>query len=170
MRGIIVDIVGEIEFHGIVLDVWDDWDEPLFLAKDVSWILYGYPHTANLLRIVSPEDTLLCNIHTIGHNRPKRFITQTGLYEALSRSTLPQSQLWLKVIHRNIIAEQRKQGIRLDRQFKEWQEQGSMRNEWFYDSNKDIWIRDVGMDEYGDVVIETYDANFNRLDEDEDDY
>jgi prophage antirepressor-like protein len=88
-------LLDERKLLGKQFKVYGDFDNPLFLAKDVAeWIDYaktgqGYYDISNMLKTIDSEEKLLRKIFVLGQNRNMWFLTEEGLYEILMQSTKP---------------------------------------------------------------------------------
>ncbi len=75
--------------------IYEDFDNPLFLAKDVAgWIEYD-PSSINKM-IVAVDDTEKVRniIPTLGGNQESWFLTEDGLYDVLMQSRKPIYKLF----------------------------------------------------------------------------
>lgn len=81
------------------LRIYEDFDNPLFLAKDVAgWIEYD-PSSINKM-IVAVDDTEKVRniIPTLGGNQESWFLTEDGLYEVLMQSRKPIAKAFKKEV------------------------------------------------------------------------
>lgn len=97
-------LLDERELLGKQFKVYGDFDNPLFLAKDVAeWIDYaktgqGYYDINHLLKTIDKEEKLLRKIFVSGQNRNMWFLTEEGLYEVLMQSTKPIAKSFKKEV------------------------------------------------------------------------
>lgn len=95
--------------------VYGDFENPLFLAKDVAeWIDYsknsnGAYNISSMLKTVDEDEKLVSKILISGQNREMWFVTEDGLYEVLMQSTKPIAKEWKKKV-KEILKEIRKTG------------------------------------------------------------
>ena len=90
--------------------IYGNFDNPLFLAKDVAgWIEYD-PSSINKM-IVAVDDTEKVRniIPTLGGNQESWFLTEDGLYEVLMQSRKPISKAFKKEV-KEILKSVRKHG------------------------------------------------------------
>ncbi len=100
-----LQIVEQREVLGRDFKIYGDFENPLFLAKDVAeWIEYnktsqGYYDTSAMLRVV--EDDEKCKIRTTINNPSGSdmwFLTEDGLYEVLMQSRKPIAKQFKKQV------------------------------------------------------------------------
>ena len=76
------------EVLGKEFKVYGDFENPLFLAKDVAnWIEHS--DVSTMLRVVDEDEKLTQTMFVSGQNRTVWMITEDGLYEILMRSDKP---------------------------------------------------------------------------------
>lgn len=148
-----MEVIDQVRFHGMVLNVWDNPDEPLFMVREVSEALYGYTQQANILRMVPSEEVMMCKFYTSGQNRYAKFITYEGLYEALRHSRLPQANIWFRAIRKTVERLRKEQGLTPVQHMKQLEEDTK---EYLYDSKNRVWGRTY-FDEKGEEVFEEMD-------------
>lgn len=108
-------IIKQQEVLGKDFKVYGDFENPLFLAKDVAeWIeynktKYGYYDTSTMLRTIDEDEKLLRTIFRAGQNREMWFLTEDGLYEVLMQSRKPIAKQFKKKV-KEILKEIRKTG------------------------------------------------------------
>ena len=90
----VLTVVGERFFLGNKIQIYQDINNPLYLAKDISEIV-GYSKNKNgsnqsskFSRMVSKENKCLFDIYLGGQIRKMIFLTETGVKQALSNSRL----------------------------------------------------------------------------------
>ena len=99
-----LQIIEEREVLGREFRIYGDFENPLFLAKDVAeWIDYaktsqGYYDVSNMLKMIDNEEKLLRKIFVSGQNREMWFLTEDGLYEVLMLSTKPIAKEFKKQV------------------------------------------------------------------------
>ena len=97
-------VIEEREVLGKEFRIYGDFENPLFLAKDVAeWIDYaktsqGYYDVSNMLKMIDNEEKLLRKIFVSGQNREMWFLTEDGLYEVLMLSTKPIAKEFKKQV------------------------------------------------------------------------
>jgi possible bacteriophage antirepressor len=95
--------------------IYGDFENPLFLAKDVAeWIDYaktgnGSYDVNKMLKTVDENEKLIRKFFVSGQNREMWFVTEDGLYEILMQSTKPIAKEWKKKV-KEILKEIRKTG------------------------------------------------------------
>ena len=99
-----LQIIDQREVLGREFRIYGDFENPLFLAKDVAeWIDYaktsqGYYDVSNMLKTIDNEEKLLRKIFVSGQNRDMWFLTEDGLYEVLMLSTKPIAKEFKKQV------------------------------------------------------------------------
>lgn len=67
------------------VNVYGDFDNPLFLAKDVAgWI--GHTNVAMMLQPINEDEKLISTMFISGQNRDVFMLTENGLYEVLMQN------------------------------------------------------------------------------------
>ena len=90
--------------------VYGDFENPLFLAKDVAeWIDYDKEKVGQMLNTVDIDEKITSPIHYSGQVRNMWFLTEDGLYEVLMLSRKPIAKKWKKKV-KEILKEIRKTG------------------------------------------------------------
>lgn len=97
-------------FNGKDVRVLGTQDEPLFVARDVALIL-GYSETAAMLRTLDEEDRGLPAKLAGSQAAPSATITESGLYSAILRSTLPEAKAFKRCVTSEILPSIRKHGM-----------------------------------------------------------
>lgn len=116
-----IKIVGEIRFQTRVIPVYGDLDAPLFRAQDIADLVeYGEGNVWNLLRLCEDDEHLKLPLLVSGQYRQTTFVTETGLYNILSQSRKPMARAWRRVVHEELIAMRRAQGMDVAQKFEEW--------------------------------------------------
>ena len=111
-----LQIIEEREVLGKQLRIYGDFENPLFLAKDVAeWIDYsknsnGAYNISNMLKTVDDDEKLVLKILISGQNREMLFVTEEGLYEVLMQSTKPIAKIFKKKV-KEILKDVRKYGM-----------------------------------------------------------
>ena len=110
-----LQIIDEREVLGKQLRIYGDFENPLFLAKDVAeWIehsnvtkmLNGIDKTEKIV-IKIPSNNLLVGLQS---NTEYTFLTEEGLYEVLMQSTKPIAKKFKKKV-KEILKDVRKYGM-----------------------------------------------------------
>lgn len=80
-----ITMIAEQEVLGKQFRVYGDYDNPLFLAKDVAeWIEHS--DVSTMLRSVDDNEKLIQTMFASGQGREMWFLTEDGLYEVLMLS------------------------------------------------------------------------------------
>jgi len=83
-----LQIIDQREVLGKDFKIYGDFDNPLFLAKDVAeWIEHS--NSTEMLRGIDDVEKLNSTILSAGQNREVTFLTEDGLYEVLMQSRKP---------------------------------------------------------------------------------
>lgn len=110
-----LQIIDEREVLGKQLRIYGDFENPLFLAKDIAeWIDYsknsnGAYNISNMLKTIDDDEKLVLKILISGQNREMLFVTEEGLYEVLMQSTKPIAKIFKKKV-KEILKSIRKNG------------------------------------------------------------
>nr|DAK78505.1 MAG TPA: BRO family protein [Caudoviricetes sp.] len=90
--------------------IYGDFENPLFLAKDVAiWIEYDLSSINKMLNSVDEDEKVRKNVPTLGGIQEMWFVTEDGLYEILMQSRKPIAKEWKKKV-KEILKEIRKTG------------------------------------------------------------
>lgn len=82
------EIVSQQELLGKQVNVYGDFDNPLFLAKEVAeWIEHS--DVSTMVRVVDEDEKLTQTLFVSGQNREVILLTEDGLYEVLMQSRKP---------------------------------------------------------------------------------
>lgn len=88
--------------------IYGDFENPLFLAKDVStWINHSQADV--MIRNVDDDEKVLNIVQTLGGNQEAWFLTENGLYEVLMQSRKPIAKQFKREV-KAILREIRKTG------------------------------------------------------------
>lgn len=102
-----LQVIDKRELLSTEITTYGDFENPLFLAKDVAnWI--GHSHTTRMLENVDDDEKLNGVIFHAGQNREMTFLTEDGLYEILMQSRKPIAKKFKKEV-KNILKELRLQ-------------------------------------------------------------
>ena len=75
----VLQVIEQREILGKQLTMYGDFEDPLFLAKEVAeWIENKQP--TQMVELVDEDEKLKCIINTSGQNREMWFLTEDGLY------------------------------------------------------------------------------------------
>ena len=104
-------IIDERELLGKQLRIYGDFQNPLFLAKDVAeWIEYDKEKIGQMLNTVDNDEKIISPIHYSGQVRNMWFVTEDGLYEVLMQSRKPIAKKFKKKV-KEILKDVRKYGM-----------------------------------------------------------
>ena len=109
-------VIDEREILGKLFRVYGDFENLLFLAKDVAeWIDYnkksnGSYDVNSMLRMVDEDEKLMRKIFVSGQNREIWFLTEDGFYEVCMQSTKPNAKIFKKEV-KKILKTIRKTGM-----------------------------------------------------------
>lgn len=83
-----LQVVEQREVLGKEFKIYGDFENPLFLAKDIaSWIEHNKPF--EMIAKVDEIEKLKAIVSLSGQNREAWFLTEDGLYEVLMQSRKP---------------------------------------------------------------------------------
>ena len=107
----VMKIIDEREILGKQFRIFGDFENPLFLAKDVAeWIEYDTSSINKMLNNVDETEKVRKNVPTPGGNQEMWFLTEDGLYEVLMLSRKPIAKEFKKQI-KEILKTIRKNGM-----------------------------------------------------------
>ena len=93
----VLQIIEQREILGKQLTMYGDFEDPLFLAKEVAeWIENKQP--TQMVELVEEDEKLKCIINTSGQNREMWFLTEDGLYEVLMQRRKPIAKQFKKEV------------------------------------------------------------------------
>jgi prophage antirepressor-like protein len=100
--------IEERELLGKEFRMYGDFENPLFLAKDVAeWI--EITNVSQMLNKIDDEEKGIYNTYTLGGNQNLWFLTEDGLYEVLMQSRKPIAKQFKKEV-KILLKEYRKHG------------------------------------------------------------
>lgn len=103
-----LQVVHEQELLGKVFKIYGDFNNPLFLAKDVSeWIEHS--QVSKMLQSIDNDEKLMGTLFLSGQNRETWFLTEDGVYEVLMQSRKPIAKQFKKKV-KEILKTLRKTG------------------------------------------------------------
>ncbi len=103
----IMKIIDEREILGKQFRIFGDFENPLFLAKDVAeWIDYDISNVSKMVNNVDENEKIITRIN----NTSATFLTEDGLYEVLMLSRKPIAKEFKKQI-KEILKTIRKNGM-----------------------------------------------------------
>ncbi|HFI0136978.1 TPA: BRO family protein [Streptococcus suis] len=117
-QGELLQVIYTDNFNGHALDVYGNFENPLFMARDIAEMIdyqktaQGKYNTAKMLKMVDEDEKIkgIPNSHTlINSGTTVWFLTEQGLYEVLFQSRKPIAKEFKKVV-KNILKEIRVNG------------------------------------------------------------
>lgn len=109
-----LEIISKQKVLGKKFKVYGDFENPLFLAKDVAeWI--GHSQSDVMIKNVDEDEKVLKNVQTLGGNQTAWFLTEDGLYEVLMQSRKPIAKDFKKQV-KTILKQIRKKGYYLEKE------------------------------------------------------
>lgn len=92
-----LQIIEQREVLGKEFKIYGDFENPLFLAKDVAeWIEHSNPRV--MLNTVDENEKVVNNVYTLGGVQESWFLTEDGLYEVLMQSRKPIAKAFKKEV------------------------------------------------------------------------
>lgn len=86
-------VESNVSVLGQSFNIYGDFENPLFLAKDVAtWIEHA--DVTTMVRVLDEEEKLIRSISGAGQSREMLLITEDGLYEVLMLSRKPIAKLF----------------------------------------------------------------------------
>ena len=99
-----LQVIDEREILGKRFRVYGDFENLLFLAKDVAeWIDYakmknGAYNVTQMLSSIDEDEKLVYKVYISGQNRNMWFLTEDGFYEVCMQSTKPNAKIFKKEV------------------------------------------------------------------------
>ena len=97
----VLQVIEQREILGKQLTMYGDFEEPLFLAKEVAnWIDYSESNVSKMLSNIDDDEKTTRTIITSGSNYQTQawFLTEDGLYEVLMQSRKPIAKQFKKEV------------------------------------------------------------------------
>ncbi len=95
----VLQVIEQRKILGKQLTMYGNFEEPLFLAKEVAnWIDYSESNVSKLVAMVDEEEKVRNIITTLGGNQEMWFLTEDGLYEVLMQSRKPIAKQFKKEV------------------------------------------------------------------------
>lgn len=92
-------VIQQQEILGKPFTVYGDFENPLFLAREVAeWIDYSESNVSKLVAMVDEEEKVRNIITTLGGNQEAWFLTEDGVYEVLMQSRKPIAKQFKKEV------------------------------------------------------------------------
>lgn len=107
----VLQVIEQREILGKQLTMYGDFEEPLFLAKEVAeWIEYDVSSINKMLNNVDEDEKVRNIIPTLGGKQETWFLTEDGVYEVLMQSRKPIAKQFKKEV-KSVLKSIRKYGI-----------------------------------------------------------
>ena len=104
----VLQIIEQREILGKQLTMYGDFEEPLFLAKEVAeWIEHS--QVVRMLQNIDDDEKVMNIVHTPGGNQEAWFLTEDGVYEVLMQSRKPIAKQFKKEV-KTVLKSIRKHG------------------------------------------------------------
>ena len=101
-------VIQKQEILGKSLTLYGDFDNPLFLAKEVAeWIEHS--DVSTMIRNIDDDEKLIQTLFVSGQNREMWFLTEDGVYEVLMQSRKPIAKQFKKEV-KTVLKSIRKHG------------------------------------------------------------
>lgn len=92
-------VIDEREVLGKEFKIYGDFENPLFLAKDVAeWIDYDKTSVNKMLNNVDENEKVRNIVPTVGGNQEMWLLTEDGVYEVLMQSRKPIAKAFKKEV------------------------------------------------------------------------
>ena len=105
-----LQIIEQREVLGKDFKIYGDFENPLFLAKDVAeWIDYDLSSINKIIKNIDDDEKVRNIIPTLGGAQETWFLTENGLYEVLMQSRKPIAKEFKKQV-KQILKSIRKHG------------------------------------------------------------
>lgn len=157
-NGRYLQVIHTDNFHGHPLDVYGDFENPLFMARDIAEMIdysktsQGHYNTAKMLKSVDDDEKVkgIPNGNTrINSGTLVWFLTEQGLYEVLFQSRKPIAKEFKKAV-KQILKEIRQQGYYVQGELIQDQQPLSGISDLTYIKNKIAEVQD--MDNLADIT------------------
>ena len=103
-----MQVINEQEVLGKDFKIYGDFENPLFLAKDVAeWIEHS--NVSMMLKTIDEDEKVIRIVYTPGGNQEVSMITEDGLYEILMLSRKPIAKEFKKKV-KDILKQLRQKG------------------------------------------------------------
>ena len=104
-------VIQQQEILGKPLTLYGNFENPLFLAKEVAeWIEYDVSSINKMLNNVDEDEKVRNIIPTLGGKQETWFLTEDGVYEVLMQSRKPIAKQFKKEV-KSVLKSIRKYGI-----------------------------------------------------------
>ena len=95
----VLQVIEQREILGKQLTMYGNFENPLFLAKEVAeWIDYDLSSINKMLNSVDEDEKVRNIVPTLGGNQEAWFLTEDGLYEVLMQSRKPIAKQFKKKV------------------------------------------------------------------------
>ncbi len=95
----VLQVIEQREILGKQLTMYGNFENPLFLAKEVAeWIDYDLSSINKMLNSVDEDEKVRNIVPTLGGNQEAWFLTEDGLYEVLMQSRKPIAKQFKKEV------------------------------------------------------------------------
>ena len=101
-------IIEQREVLGQDFKIYGDFENPLFLAKEIAEVI-EHSNSRMMLQGVDENEKVVNNAYTLGGNQEQWFLTEDGLYEVLMQSRKPIAKAFKSEV-KAILKEIRKTG------------------------------------------------------------
>lgn len=101
-------IIEQREVLGQDFKIYGDFENPLFLAKEIAEVI-EHSNSRMMLQGVDENEKVVNNAYTLGGNQEQWFLTEDGLYEVLMQSKKPIAKAFKSEV-KSILKEIRKTG------------------------------------------------------------
>ena len=113
-QGQLLQVVTTTIFHGQALDIYGDFDTPLFRAGEVARMIdYSNSSLSKFLEMVDEDEKDKKKVLTPGGVQQVWFLTEQGLYEILFQSRKPKAKEFKKWV-KQVLKDIRKQGYYME--------------------------------------------------------
>ena len=90
-------VINEQEVLGKTFRIYGDFENPLFLAKDIAnWIEHS--DTSMMVKNIDDDEKVTSIVCTLGGNQSALFLTEDGMYEVLMQSRKPIAKQFKKQV------------------------------------------------------------------------
>lgn len=104
-----VKLIEQREVMGKDFKIYGDYENPLFLAKDVAeWI--NHSNSRVMIKSIDENEKVVNNVSTLGGEQETWFVTEDGLYEVLMQSRKPIAKEFKRQV-KAILKDIRKHGM-----------------------------------------------------------
>lgn len=130
-------IVGEIRYARRIIPVYRSLEDPLFLAQDIMELIgYSRANPHKFMKLIEQDEKFKLPLVISHRVYYTWFLTENGLYNALSQSRVELARAWRRIIFSKLTEMRRQKGLNIIEQFEEWDHE---LDDIYFDDQGRIW-------------------------------